>query len=168
MNYFLDTEFIAQDQYLDLVSIGIVAEDGRELYCENSEADLSKAGTWVKANVIPKLWAASSFKKSLVGSWTNGQGRGGYFDRKTIAREIRRFAYDDAIFWANNGAFDWTLLVQLFGTMGELPDAWTTKYIRELKMLPLAGVIPEQNPGTEHHALFDARYDKFLYSLAFS
>ena len=43
MKYFLDTEFIEDGKTIDLISIGIVSEDGRELYCENSDCDLSRA-----------------------------------------------------------------------------------------------------------------------------
>lgn len=43
MKYFLDTEFIEAPNHLDLISIGIVAEDGRELYGERSAVDWSKA-----------------------------------------------------------------------------------------------------------------------------
>jgi hypothetical protein len=40
MRYWLDTEFIEDGHTIDLISIGIVAEDGRELYAENMECDL--------------------------------------------------------------------------------------------------------------------------------
>lgn len=35
MRYFFDTEFYEDGKTIDLVSIGIVAEDGRELYAVN-------------------------------------------------------------------------------------------------------------------------------------
>ena len=40
MRYFLDTEFIEDGKTIDLLSIGIVAEDGRELYLQNVECNL--------------------------------------------------------------------------------------------------------------------------------
>jgi hypothetical protein len=43
MKYWLDTEFIARPYTIDLISIGIGAEDGRELYAESNETDWSKA-----------------------------------------------------------------------------------------------------------------------------
>jgi hypothetical protein len=48
MLYWLDTEFIEDGVTIDLISIGIVAEDGRELYLLNWECDYSKASDWVK------------------------------------------------------------------------------------------------------------------------
>lgn len=55
MKYFLDTEFIEDGRTIDLISIGIVAEDGREYYAINSEFNSSKASDWVKENVLAKL-----------------------------------------------------------------------------------------------------------------
>lgn len=64
MKYFLDTEFIEgfhkplfgkRRHYIDLISIGIVAEDGREYYAVSSEFNPKDADQWVKENVIPKL-----------------------------------------------------------------------------------------------------------------
>ena len=51
MKYWIDTEFIAKPFTLDLVSIGLVAEDGREFYAESSEVDWSKASPWMLKNV---------------------------------------------------------------------------------------------------------------------
>jgi len=55
MKYWIDTEFIAKPFAIDLVSIGLVAEDGREFYAESSEVDWSKASPWTLENVRPQL-----------------------------------------------------------------------------------------------------------------
>jgi len=55
MRYWLDTEFIEDGTTIDLISIGIVCEDGREFYAINLDCDLSKASQWVKDNVIALL-----------------------------------------------------------------------------------------------------------------
>jgi hypothetical protein len=53
VKYWLDTEFIAAPYAIDLISIGIVAADGREFYAESSEVDWSKASRWTLDNVRP-------------------------------------------------------------------------------------------------------------------
>lgn len=53
--YYIDTEFIEDGSTIDLISIGIVAEDGRELYMQSTEFDPSKASDWVKEHVITHL-----------------------------------------------------------------------------------------------------------------
>jgi hypothetical protein len=55
MKYYFDTEFIEDGKTIDLISIGIVAADGREYYAINEDCDFSKASDWVKENVIAKL-----------------------------------------------------------------------------------------------------------------
>lgn len=37
--YFYDTEFIEDGKTIDLISIGVVCEDGREFYAESQEAE---------------------------------------------------------------------------------------------------------------------------------
>ena len=55
MRYFYDTEFIEDGRTIELVSIGIVAEDGREYYAVSTAFDPSKANAWVRENVLDKL-----------------------------------------------------------------------------------------------------------------
>lgn len=64
MNYYLDTEFIEgfhkplfgkRRHFIDLISIGIVAEDGREYYAISKDFNPAMANNWVKENVISKL-----------------------------------------------------------------------------------------------------------------
>lgn len=55
MKIFFDTEFIDDGESIELISIGMVSEDGRQFYAENRECDLSKACKWVVENVFPSL-----------------------------------------------------------------------------------------------------------------
>ena len=60
VRYFYDCEFIEDGTTIDLVSIGVVAEDGREFYAVSTEFDPERAGWWVRRNVLPKLPPPSS------------------------------------------------------------------------------------------------------------
>ena len=55
MKFWFDTEFIEDGKTIDLISIGIVAEDGRTFYAEPLECEYDRASDWVKANVLPQL-----------------------------------------------------------------------------------------------------------------
>src|ERR1700722_11386002 len=55
VRYFYDTEFIDDGHTIELISIGVVAEDGREYYAVSTEFNPERAGGWVRANVLPKL-----------------------------------------------------------------------------------------------------------------
>jgi hypothetical protein len=50
--YWLDTEFIEDGKTIDLISIGIVCEDGREFYAVNNECHWYRANDWVLENVL--------------------------------------------------------------------------------------------------------------------
>ena len=60
MRYFYDTEFIDNGRIIDLISIGVVAEDGREFYAVSTEFDPESAGRWVRTHVLPKLPSPAS------------------------------------------------------------------------------------------------------------
>lgn len=138
--YWFDTEFIEDGKTIDLISIGIVSEDGREYYAECAECDLNRASDWVKENVLPHLTANIK-------------------PREQIAREIVEFiGTEKPEIWAYYAAYDWVALCQLFGTMMDLPKGWPM-YCRDLKQWAMDIPLPEQGKG-EHHALADARWTR--------
>lgn len=65
MKYFIDTEFIEgfhkplfgkKRHFIDLISIGIVAEDGRKYYAISNEYNYRDADEWVQKNVIIPMY----------------------------------------------------------------------------------------------------------------
>jgi hypothetical protein len=146
MRYWFDTEFIEDGKTIDLISIGIVSEDGREFYAQNSECDHSRASDWVKENVIAKLAPRKHDLLSLAAI------RSGVLDFVGATKPE---------FWAYFADYDWVVLCQLFGTMMDLPKGWPM-YCRDVKQL-CDGLgnpdLPAQMEG-EHHALADARWTR--------
>lgn len=169
MKYFLDTEFIEDGRTIELLSIGIVAEDGRELYAELDQRDVDheKADAWVKENVIAHLWHRQKDKAEFNG-WTRDGGIGGLLRRGQIALEVVAFCSltqgDRPEFWAYYADYDWVALCQLFGRMIDLPKGWP-KYCNDLKQLCVSKgdpELPKQEGG--HHALNDARWVRDQYA----
>src|SRR4029077_14764021 len=60
VRYFYDTEFIDNGRTIELISIGVAAEDGREYYAISTEFNPDRAGSWVRKHVLPKLPSPSS------------------------------------------------------------------------------------------------------------
>lgn len=145
MKIWFDTEFIEDGKTIDLISIGMVREDGAVYYAENVECDLSKSSQWVRDNVLPYV----------------GKTIGPPLRRYQIANDIRDFAGERPEFWAYYADYDWVALCQLYGTMMDLPKGWPM-YCRDVKQLcddvgnPR---LPEQD-GDEHHALTDAKWTR--------
>lgn len=150
MRYFLDTEFIEQPCTIDLLSVAIVAEDGRELYLENAYAQWGLANHWVKENVLPKLAGAEA------ASWT---------PHENIGPLIQGWIGDDTPeFWGYYSDYDWVAFAWLFGAMIDLPEGWPM-YCRDLKQeADRLGVTFPQPETDEHHALADARWNRDMYN----
>jgi hypothetical protein len=165
MKYFYDTEFIEDGKTIDLVSIGIVAEDGRTYYAVSTEFDSKKADQWVKDNVLSKLperyvnmsdWSVSPRVKDGSLAWKS---------RKQIREDIVAFVgKDKPELWAYYADYDHVALCQLFGRMIDLPGNFPY-YTRDIKQLcdSLGNPkLPERGEG-EHNALDDAKWNKRAY-----
>lgn len=148
MKYFYDTEFIEDGETIDLVSIGIVAEDGRTYYAISTQFDEEKADDWVKKNVISKLEQNPLLWKS----------------RNKIKEDIIAFIGEDKPeLWAYYADYDHVVLCQLFGRMIDLPSNFPF-YTRDIKQLcdSLGNPkLPVQE--NEHNALDDAKWNKEAY-----
>ena len=145
MRYWFDTEFMDNGRTIELISIGIVAVDGREYYAENSEADLTAANDFVVKNVIPHLEGGAALKS-----------------RAQIADEIRQFAGPAPEFWAYYGAYDWVVLCQLYGAMVDLPRGWPM-FVLDVKQWAMTlgdPPLPDKPTDRAHNALIDARWTR--------
>lgn len=177
MKYFYDCEFLEDGRTIVLISIGIVAEDGREYYAVNRDMPVRRIRKhqWLMDNVVPHLpqphgdWILHMPKRWIFN----------YYDpavkpRQQIAVDVRDFLLagdGQPELWAWYGAYDHVALCQLWGRMIDLPKGipmWTNDLRQECHRLSNPQV-PEQNDG-EHNALADARHlrviDAFLGSLA--
>lgn len=165
MRYFYDCEFIEDGKTIDLISIGIVAEDGREYYAISKDFNPLKANDWVKANVITHLplqgvdlsvYPIKTESHIVDFAWKK---------RGEIKSDLMDFcdsqAYGRPEFWGYYSAYDHVALCQLFGMMIDLPKSWPF-YTRDLiQWCDHLGSprLPEQGKG-EHHALADAKWNK--------
>lgn len=160
MRYWFDTEFIERPYTIDLISIGLVAEDDRQFYAESSEVDWSQAHPWVLDNVRPHLLGRT-------GALPNDQGdlvTACHFGTKqSIGLALREFVGDDPApeFWAYYADYDWVAFCWLQGTMIELPSGWPM-FCRDVKQLAVDLGNPKlpARGSIEHHALNDALWTR--------
>jgi hypothetical protein len=168
MKYFIDTEFhehkrpvkflgitIKKVWTIDLISIGIKCEDGREYYAINRDLNLkyAKKDSWLKKNVIDKLPA----KRELYpphGSPRLWQESMRWLPMEQIKQEVIDFCggkseitndYDGKPYYEykNNdlpefygyyGSYDWVVFCWIFGRMLDLPNGFPM-YIKDLKQM---------------------------------
>jgi hypothetical protein len=145
--YFYDCEFIEDGRVIDLVSIGMVDERGREFYAVSTEFDDTHALPWVRRNVLDKLPSPADR------AWRS---------REQIRAELYEFMIEpgeEIELWAWYAAYDHVVLAQLWGAMPALPREIPrfTKDLRQrwddLGCPPLPAVVGR------HDALVDARHN---------
>lgn len=163
MKIFYDCEFNENGSIIDLISIGMVREDGKELYYVNSNCNWHnvRANQWLMNNVWPSLPL---------------EGEGGVnldiysplvIPKAFIANKVKDFIleYPSPQLWAYYSAYDHVALCQLFGKMIDLPHGipmYTHDLKCELMRHENEGLyIPPQAKG-HHNALEDARHNLLM------
>lgn len=191
MRFWLDTEFIDDGKTIDLISIGIVREDGFEYYAQSCEFDHRKASEWVKENVlahlpmcpwaqvsvdgIPSLYRTDKAYHKRYGQCVDQQ-RGlihncPWRTRSQITSEILAFMdiekYGKPEIYGWCSGYDWVAFCQLFGTMMDLPSGYP-HYMRDIQqVLDAEGITDDMLPqqqGQAHNALEDAKYIQLLWA----
>ena len=149
--FYLDTEFMdgtsrSYSQYLQLISLGVVDDDGNTFYAINADAQMWRANDWVRENVLPLLPDRSAPLWMM---------------QAEIAARFKAFI-GDAIpeFWGDCCAYDYVVITSLLSGMACWPEGWPY-YFNDVAALldttKAAGIdlaVPNAQP---HNALEDAR-----------
>lgn len=167
MRYFVDTEFNEETAEVDLISLGIVAEDGSEFYGVNRNYigdtfEVTSCNDWVKANVIPQLFV--HLPKDTTVKFP-------IFSREGIRDGIIELVSNDPFpeFWGYFSDYDWYLFCRLFGRFDQQPASWNRggNVCYDIKQfMRHYGVLKSQLPPKfmpEHNALVDARWTKAAF-----
>lgn len=147
--YYYDTEFLEDGTTIDMISIGIVRDDGQTYYAVSQDADWARVRghDWLFVNVVPHLPPESTWKPRDV-------IRAEVFDFLTSAGPPE--------LWAYFSAYDHVALAQLWGRMIDLPSPPIPMYTHDLRsLMDWARVhrVPAQE-GVHHDALADALWVK--------
>lgn len=159
MRYWYDTEFLDTGTVVHLLSIGIIAEDGRELYLVDADApwDKVRGHAWLTENVLPHL------DRLPDSAW---------LPRSELRTAVRDFLVSpahtgDTELWTWFGAYDHVLLMQLVGDDGLMINTPThipqwSNDVRQMQWERGNIVLPPQTNG-QHDALEDAKHTMFLH-----
>lgn len=187
MKYFIDTEFKEKPNTIDLISIGIVSEDGREYYALNKNFNLKEVwkDEWLRENVLLPIYKEHihgdmrnhvSFSRAAIKGILKGFGK----SIEQIANEIKEFCYysyseaqienANIQFYGYYADYDWVIFCWIFGRMIDLPKGFPM-YCKDLKqMMDEKGLDKEwkrkncPDPDGEHNALVDARWNLKLFN----
>ncbi|MFE7906504.1 3'-5' exoribonuclease domain-containing protein [Streptomyces albogriseolus] len=166
-----DLEFLEDGRTIELISIGMVCDDGRQYYAVNRDMPVRKIRKhkWLMENVVPHLpKGQGDMRNSMSKRWLFHYGDHRVKPHKVIADEVMEFiraAGPDVELWANYGAYDHVCLAQLWGRMIDLPEGvpmFTHDIQQERSRLGLRwDELPQQESG-EHNALADARHNQIV------
>lgn len=159
MNIYFDTEFTAFLFDPALISIGMVADDGREFYAElNDTYDENICSNFVIANVLPILW-----------------GREYEIGIEDLAQKLKIWieSFDEPVtLWADAPSIDWAWVQQIFDqyasgwpenldfkcrtTLGLATNRYHDACIEFWQSTMSGGAV-------EHHALWNAHCIRFSH-----
>jgi hypothetical protein len=157
MNIFLDTEFTNFPEFeCDLISIGLVDENGREFYAESTQYRKEACSDFVREVVIPLL---GKHKDTVVDiEWGIAKALNEWL--KFYENDIVTICFD------YNG--DWQLLTKLLVLVPEEELVNNVRGVNiwgNLDIMALEYYWAEVDAfgHKEHHALYDARGNKYAF-----
>lgn len=165
MKVFFDTEFTELRQDAKLISIGLIADDGRTFYAESNEYKREDLSDWHIENVYNHLKFNASneiFVRTPASAAFNYHIKS---NEATIGHTLREWLspYKEVEMWSDCLAYDWVLFNNLYGTAFDIP--YNIYYIPFdiSTMFKLHGVDPDINreefsgtEGIKHNAIHDA------------
>jgi len=156
MKIFFDMEFTGLHQATTLISIGMIAEDGRELYCELNDYDKTQLDDWLNDNVIANLHDTNPINSEQL--------------KKAIEGFIE--PYEEVEIWSDCLSYDWVLFNQIFGHAFNIPSKIYYIPFDLCTLFKIKGIDPDINreeysnmqEGCEkHNALWDAKVIRECY-----
>lgn len=151
MRFWIDTELHDNGKYIELISLGAVAADGREFYAISTEFDPAGVTPWVQQHVLPFLEPRTSPVWQPLSA---------------IAEAFLAFVGDEpAEFWSYIATYDWYLVTRLLPDgLDGLPDNWPFE-CWDLHQWAWQLGHPQlpAHAGPVHHALADAHWHRQVY-----
>lgn len=123
MKLYFDEEFSGLHKNTTLISLGIVAEDGRKFYAEFTDYDEKQCDKWIEENVLSHLILSGNdnLAKELSRDDRAIVVMGCKADiRNELSDWLSQFPY--AQFVSDVCHYDFVLLIDLFGTAFDLPE----------------------------------------------
>jgi hypothetical protein len=168
MRVFMDTEFTGLRKDTDLISLALIAEDGRAFYAEFNNIDFLSQDAWIKENVYPGL--RFQFTKSMPRLDPDYHACCGYPYEVKAYLEEWLMQFDQVEIWSDCLAYDWVLFCELFGGAMAIPANVYYIPFDICTLFKMRGIDPDINreefaglTGQKHNALHDAKVIKACY-----
>lgn len=183
MKVYFDTEFTGLQKDTSLISIGLVSEDGKELYLEFNDYNKDQCDDWIKSNVLDNTIMEGGIPVTdLVLDETNYHCGNKEELLGVLLHWLNQF--DEVQLISDVCHYDMVLFINIFGSAFDLPknvcacchdinqDIATYYYIKESEAFDLSreSIINDFNieiAGNKHNSLYDAKVIKAIYNIIF-
>jgi hypothetical protein len=171
---FFDCEFTQLRKDSTLISLGMVADNGKEFYAEFTDFDKSLVDDWIEDNVMKNLLFRDSKPfKAIVGGVTLIK-EDKHMIQAALASWLAQF--DTVELWSDVHHYDVVLLFDIFGHAFKIPHNVYYIPFDIATMFKTLGLDPDTDretfidkpiKGDKHNALYDSRviqacYDKLI------
>ena len=166
MKIFFDTEFTGLHQKTTLISIGLIAEDGRTFYAEFTDFDKEQVNDWIQKNVVDRLYLEQNKMNSNGKHWAISATTP--FILITLKNWLEKF--DTVEMWSDCLSYDWVLFCQIFGHAFNIPKNIYYIPFDICTLMKYKGIDPDINrekfaygevlqemKDQKHNALWDAK-----------
>lgn len=177
MKVFLDTEFTGLHKDTGLISIGLIAENGRTFYAELNDYDKTQVDEWIQKQVIDNLIFKNYpeiFPKGFMSGINDYMMKGNTKQvGKRLADWLDQFK-EQVLIWSDCLAYDWVLFNNLFGTAFDIPKCVYYIPFDICTLFAAVGEDPDvsreefagfKGISAKHNALHDAKVIKACFEI---
>jgi len=175
MNLYADFEFTGLHQYTTPVSLGIVADNGKEFYCEFSDFSQGQIDhqpdNFIQEHVIDNLIFNDKFNFGMQTTGDTSFIKGTFLEISKALREwLKQFKRVE--FYFDTGFYDGVLMNELLGGAHDLPDNVNYIFLDIAPLFKVHGIDPDISreafidtpiKGNKHSALYDAKVIQACY-----
>lgn len=154
---FFDLEFTGLNQNADILSIGLISDDGKTYYAEISDYDPHKVSGWVHENVINHFNNSHVITKSEL--------------KEELVEWFSQFTSVEM--WSDVGQYDWVIFCNIFGSALDIPKNINYICFDLATLLKSCNIDPDiyrekfvdtiPIEGRKHNAIWDAQITKACY-----
>lgn len=119
---FFDTEFTGLHQKTTLVSIGLIADSGKQFYAELNDFDKTQIDDWLQENVIDNLDMQTS-RAGITRRYEHLDKTVYFGDIKGLKNALTEWfsEFGEVEIWTDCLVYDWMLFNEIFGHAFNIP-----------------------------------------------
>ena len=181
MNIFFDTEFCGLKKDTQLISIGLISEDGKEFYGEFTSINTELLDDWIIENVLMNTAKYGEVNETDI---VINESDYHFGTREEIQEELKNWLsqYEEVQLISDVCHYDMVLFIDIFGSAFDLPDNVSpvcydinqdiASYYEESQKDAFdrnrEDILEEHGitiVGQKHNSLYDARVIQQIYNI---